>query len=356
MDHTTTDHTGTGHTRSEQTTTGQTRRDYSRTNYSKTGHSTTHRRVALPLLIHASNLEELSLTPFHLSTAGGLRRVIRGVREHPTRVQTVGVPVWADDRWKETRMVAAALQMSRPDAVVSHQSAARMYGWALPLRLEHDRRVHVTTEINVVRRPEFVGHRQRGLAADDVSGVAVAARDETLRQVSGLMAEDDLLALLEGMCGYWHGPPEVTPLDLIQHVRSWKRFRGKARLLRVIPRVRLGVRSPRETALRLQIMAAGLPEPVVAHPVTLEGRTFHPDLSYPDLHIAIEYEGDHHRVDDWQWDADIRREDIFREAGWEYLRITKSSDMAERLTRLERAYTERARLSVWTVSGPPPRM
>src|SRR5690625_389515 len=125
---------------------------------------------------------------------------------------------------------------------------------------------------------------------------------------------------------------------------------------RAIPLRRLGVRPPRETALRLQIMAAGLPEPVVAHPVTLEGRTFHPDLSYPDLSIAIEYEGDHHRVDDWQWDADIRREDLFREAGWEYLRITKSSARAGRLTRLERAYTERARLSVGTVSGPPLRM
>src|SRR5699024_7212156 len=130
---------------------------------------------------HASNLDELSLTPFHLSSAGGLKRVIRGVREHPTRTQPVEVPIWADDRWRETRMAGAALQMSRPDAVVSHQSAARMYGWALPLHLERDRRVHVTTEENLVRRAEFAGHRQKGLVADDVSGVAVAARDEALR-------------------------------------------------------------------------------------------------------------------------------------------------------------------------------
>lgn len=83
-------------------------------------------------------------------------------------------------------------------------------------------------------------------------------------------------------------------------------------------------------------MSYGLPEPVVAHPVTLEGRTFHPDLSYPDLRIAIEYDGDHHRSDDRQWDADVRREEAFREAGWTYLRMTKSSDMSEKPARLDR--------------------
>lgn len=302
----------------------------------------THRRTALPRLVHASNLGEMGLTAFHLSSASTLRRVIRGVREHPTKTQSVEVPTWADDRWLETRRTAAALQLIRPDAAVSHHSAARLYGWALPLHLERDRRVHVTTESNVVRRPEFVGHRQKGVVTDDLSGVRIAARDEALRQVSGVMAEDDLLALLEGMCGHWHGPPEVSPELLTHHVLSWRQFRGKAGLLRAIPRVRLEVRSPRETALRLQIMAHGLPEPVVAHPVTLGGRTFHPDLAYPDLRIAIEYDGDHHRLDDWQWDADIRREELFREAGWIYLRITKTSDMSERLARLERFYVERS--------------
>lgn len=153
----------------------------------------------VPRLVHASTLEELTLTPFHLSSASGMKRVIRGVREHPTRSQLIDVPTWADDRWMETRMMAAALQLSTPVAVVSHQSAARLSGWALPLHLERDRRVHVTTEVSVVRRPEFVGHRQRGLVVDRVSGVNVAGRDEALRHVSGLMAEDDLPALLEGL-------------------------------------------------------------------------------------------------------------------------------------------------------------
>lgn len=295
----------------------------------------------MPVLIHSSTLDELSLTPFHLSSAGGLRRVIRGVRAHPTRTHAVRVPVWADDSWKETWAKASALQMSRPDAVVSHVSAAELYGWALPIGAARGRRVHVTTESNVVRRAEFVGHRQAELASSRLYGVQVATREETLRQVSGLMSEDDLLALLEGMCGHWHGPPEVTPRVLAQHAASWKRFRGKRQLMRAIQRVRPEVRSPRETALRLEIMAYGLPEPVVAHPVHLEGRTFHPDLSYPDLRIAIEYDGDHHRQDRWQWEADIRREDLFREAGWAYVRVTRSTNMAELLPRIERMCCER---------------
>jgi len=40
------------------------------------------------------------------------------------------------------------------------------------------------------------------------------------------------------------------------------------------------------------------------------------DLSYPDQRIAIEYRGDHHRVDKRQWRGDIGRTRALQAAGW----------------------------------------
>jgi very-short-patch-repair endonuclease len=41
-----------------------------------------------------------------------------------------------------------------------------------------------------------------------------------------------------------------------------------------------------------------------------------PDPSYPALRIAIEYDGDHHRVDRRQWQSDISRRRLLEDAGW----------------------------------------
>jgi very-short-patch-repair endonuclease len=75
--------------------------------------------------------------------------------------------------------------------------------------------------------------------------------------------------------------------------------------------------SPMETRLRLTLVDAGLPAPVVQHRV---GR-YRLDLAYPDLKVAIEYDGDHHRDRD-TFRRDIARLNALRAAGWTVLRFT----------------------------------
>jgi len=68
---------------------------------------------------------------------------------------------------------------------------------------------------------------------------------------------------------------------------------------------------------------AGLPEPVVAHPVRVAGGLMlHPDLAYPEQRIAIEYEGDGHRTDASQWRRDVERVELLWAAGWRVIRVT----------------------------------
>ena len=77
---------------------------------------------------------------------------------------------------------------------------------------------------------------------------------------------------------------------------------------------------------RLMIVAAGIPEPVVQWEIRSDGRFIaRVDLAYPELKIAIEYEGDGHRTERAQWRIDIRRQRDLEDEGWIVIRLTSST-------------------------------
>ncbi|GEK81158.1 hypothetical protein ABA31_25090 [Agrococcus baldri] len=108
---------------------------------------------------------------------------------------------------------------------------------------------------------------------------------------------------------------------------------------------RVGVDSRFETVTRLLIVEAGLPEPVVHPLVVADGIDHHPDLAYPELRIAIEYEGDGHR-DERQWHVDIERYARLEAVGWTTVRVTRDH-LARRgahfVARIRRAIALRER-------------
>jgi hypothetical protein len=73
-----------------------------------------------------------------------------------------------------------------------------------------------------------------------------------------------------------------------------------------------------ETRLRMLIVLAGLPEPVVDFKGYWEDGTvrYRFDLSYPDHKIVVEYDGRQHRDDLTQWDHDVERGEWFDDDGW----------------------------------------
>ena len=74
--------------------------------------------------------------------------------------------------------------------------------------------------------------------------------------------------------------------------------------------------------------ASGLPEPHVGHDIhdSDGGWLARPDLAYPELKIAIEYDGRHHLVDLRQWRRDIRRRENLECEGW-LLRVITAQDL-----------------------------
>ncbi|WP_336659964.1 hypothetical protein [Leucobacter sp. USHLN153] len=91
---------------------------------------------------------------------------------------------------------------------------------------------------------------------------------------------------------------------------------------RAIALLRAPVDSPQESFLRLTIIDAGFEEPIVNCPVSTRDRVFHADLGYPQLRIAIEYEGRHHFSGLQQAEFDLHRRRLMAEAGWTVIQVT----------------------------------
>lgn len=107
--------------------------------------------------------------------------------------------------------------------------------------------------------------------------------------------------------------------------------------------VDLGAESPQETWLRLLVVRAGYPPPQTQHPIYNEYGALigEVDLAWPELKIAMEYEGLHHT------DPDVLRKDIARidemiEMGWIVIRVTSRNGEANVLGRLAKAWASRS--------------
>jgi hypothetical protein len=108
------------------------------------------------------------------------------------------------------------------------------------------------------------------------------------------------------------------PLVIMELVMAGAR--GAARVPRVVTLADRLSQSPMETRIRLAIVLAGLPPPVSQHPVVLAGREFALDLAYPEVKLAIEYNGaDHLRPD--RALRDLEREQLLVAAGWRIIRF-----------------------------------
>jgi very-short-patch-repair endonuclease len=103
-----------------------------------------------------------------------------------------------------------------------------------------------------------------------------------------------------------------------------------------------------ETRARLLFVLAGLPEPIVNFAVRDEtGRTvYRIDLSFPDLKLAIEYDGRHHIVRQQQWRKDLARREELEGDGWRFVVLVAEDIYAtpeQTLARLVTAFAERGR-------------
>lgn len=203
----------------------------------------------------------------------------------------------------------------------SHTTALALHGAPLP-PLPHDLHVSVTFPRTPPRRPGIHGHSLSDAPAEFVDGMPIAPAVVAWAQSAALLSREDLVAAGDYLVLDARRRP-LGSLDQLHRVaETWRGRPGAARLAWAAPRIRVGVRSRPETLLRLLLVRSRLPEPSVAHPVTVAGGiVLHPDLAYPAHRLALEYEGDGHRSRA-EWERDIERRELLADAGWRTIRIT----------------------------------
>ncbi|WP_426564082.1 hypothetical protein ACPPVT_21930 [Angustibacter sp. McL0619] len=258
--------------------------------------------------------------PFTVADALALgvpRDVLRGKRfRSPFR--GVRVPAELEDTLA-TRCLAAALVLPK-DAVFSHSTAARLHALPVPGAWP-DEPLHVTTGSLGLRHSGMAVHAASELLheVDDDHTLPIRTAAQCWAELATALAVDDLVvvgdaALRRGL---------VTDVELETLVSTLSGRRGVRRLVKALPLLEPATDSPMESRTRLLLVGAGLPRPVANRDVVVDGLWIaRPDLSYPELRIAIEYEGDHHRSDRRQWLRDKTRRRLLEDAGWLVIEIT----------------------------------
>jgi hypothetical protein len=166
--------------------------------------------------------------------------------------------VWVhEDGIDDDTRIRAALLLHPEDACASHFSAARVLGLPVP---EHPFE-HVTVFRRRDRhpRPQVKAHvtkRARNILT--VRGIRTTDVITTFIQLSGTLSLVDLVVLGDAIAKKY----KVAPSTLVRRCRASKEYYARA-ALRAALFVRRGVDSPMETRLRMLIVLAGLPEPLV---------------------------------------------------------------------------------------------
>ncbi|BCO50272.1 hypothetical protein MINTM003_07130 [Mycobacterium paraintracellulare] len=64
-------------------------------------------------------------------------------------------------------------------------------------------------------------------------------------------------------------------------------------------------------------------------------------MGWQDIKLAVEYEGDHHRTDQRQFNKDIRRAETLAEIGWTVVRVTIEDTPGGVIARVAAAWARR---------------
>lgn len=251
--------------------------------------------------------------------------------------------VWIDASVVPTPRLRAqaALVLHPPGAVASHSSAARIRNAPVP----RDPDEHVTVAAPSDRRNRRgVRSHVATLAAGDigvVAGLRVTAPARMFLELASSLSLVDLVVVGDWVVRH----QALTPEDLVAYCRS-SRERHARKARRAAAYVRAGVDSPMETRLRMLLVLAGLPEPEVNRALRDEfGEVvMRLDLSWPQVKLAVEYDGRHHAEDLRQWERDGQRRELLGDEEWRLITVRSDGIFRtpeETLRRVHRALVQR---------------
>lgn len=243
--------------------------------------------------------------------------------------------------------------------VFSHETAAALWGIPLPIGIAAAGRrdpepplLHVSVPRRSAK-PAARGVRGHVLRFDRIAvrvhrGLRLVDPATTWVQLGARLTVDDLVAaadfLLTGTEPYDGRAPLCTPSELEAALVAHPGCRGAASLRSALTLARCGPLSRRESLLRLDLVRAGLPEPVANHRVLDTDGTLLAmiDLAYPGYRVGIEYQSDLHR-NPRKWRRDVRRLERLADAGWVIVQATSDDVSVDGGLRDSVLFAERVR-------------
>lgn len=260
--------------------------------------------------------------------AKDLIRVSRGI------LVPAGVPL-------QGAAALAAYTEANPVSVVSHVSAARLWGIPLSPRQQGDWRIHLANPLTnfAPRRVNVVGHRLAFARGEiwKLDGVRLTGAARTWLDLAALLSWEELVAAGDFLvCS--HGAESPVPRqclcsidDLARIAASHHGYRGLRYARAALGVIRVGADSPPESAMRLALVAAGLPEPELNTVVRdAEGwPQLWPDGAYPRDSISLQYDGNHHNAND-QYLRDMRGLETTKTLSWEEIRLGGAAELQGR--------------------------
>lgn len=221
--------------------------------------------------------------------------------------------------------------------IVAGFSAAALYGssWV------DDRKV---VELIHVHRHRVPGIQLHGdlVEADEVEvidGVAVTSPARTAFDLGCWYPIATAVAGIDALAR----TAEVKLADLELLARRYAGRRGIAQARVAAALFDAGAQSPKESWLRVVLTQAGLPRPRTQIPVhnAFGDVLSYLDMGWEDLKVAVEYDGEQHRNDRWQYTRDIRRLEALEGLGWIVVRVVAGDRPPDIIRRVRAARARR---------------
>lgn len=228
---------------------------------------------------------------------------------------------YASARARAVARVAAAVMQLETSVVVSHGSAALL--WGLPAPTEAP--VHLTQGTKPCRNARGLMRHSHQLSATDttaLSWIPLTTLTRTVVDCAASLRPSIALAVVDA--ALHAGLDRAACLDRLGMTPG---RRGVVQARAVLELADDGSESPGESLARFALLAAGLPRPETQVRVETHLGTFWSDLGWPEWRLLAEYDGR------GKYEAggtaatavlsEKRRQDAIEEAGFRVLRITR---------------------------------
>ncbi|MET0698889.1 MAG: hypothetical protein ABWY93_04420 [Mycobacterium sp.] len=236
----------------------------------------------------------------------------------------------------QDRTVGAWLWSGR-QAIITGRAAAALHGsqWV-------DLDVPVELNFGNNRSPRGIITRRETFSPDEITtrrGLPVTSVPRTAFDLARRGAPRRAIADLDALAN----ATRLSSDEVLAIAERHPRLRGLRRVAGVLDSVDDGAQSPQETYLRLMLIGAGFPRPQTQIPVARpDGRWYYLDMGWPDIMVAVEYDGEQHRTDRPRYFGDVDRLEYLASVGWIVLRVLADHRPAEIISRVHRVWDARS--------------